>query len=85
MSIKINIKTTIASLIETSLLKVRASSQANSHRKISRQHKFCHGKTRISSTHRKMVMEQINNQLAEVLVQAPMTSRNQQAVVEIIT
>ena len=32
-----------------------------------------------------MVMEQINNQLAAVLVQAPMTSRNQQAVVETIT
>ena len=84
MSTKVHIKTITASSQEEVQLRARTS-RVNSHRKISRQHKFCHGKTRISSTHRKMVMEQINNQLAAVLVQAPMTSRNQQAVVETIT
>ena len=84
MSTKVHIKTITASSQEELQLRARTS-RVNSHRKISRQHKFCHGKTRISSTHRKMVMEQINNRLAAVLVQAPMTSRNQQAVVETIT
>ena len=84
MSTKVHTKTITASSQEELKLRARTS-RANSHRKISRQHKFCHGKTRISSTHRKMVMEQINNQLAAVLVQTPMTSRNQQAVVETIT
>ena len=84
MSTKVHIKTITASSQEEVQLRARTS-RVNSHRKISRQHKFCHGKTRISSTHRKMVMEQINNQLAAVLVQAPMTSRNQQEVVETIT
>ena len=84
MSTKVHTKTITASSQEEVQLRARTS-RVNSHRKISRQHKFCHGKTRISSTHRKMVMEQINNQLAAVLVQTPMTSRNQQAVVETIT
>ena len=84
MLTKVHIKTITASSQEELQLKARTS-RINSHRKISRQHKFCHGKTRISSTHRKMVMEQINNQLAAVLVRTPMTSRNQQAVVETIT
>lgn len=86
MSTKVNIKTTTASLIEINLLKARIS-QVNSHRKISRQHKFCHGKTHISSTRRIMVMEQINSQLMVVAasVQTHMTNRNQEVVLETST